>query len=113
LVVWCLDRLGRGPKHLIESIDDLDAREVGFRSLTDAIDTMTPAGRLQLHIFGALRSSSARSSASVPVPVSRANRSAAHWCAPNIWAAEAPNGHWPPRSSGALGRVVGLIESYR
>jgi DNA invertase Pin-like site-specific DNA recombinase len=54
LVVWRLDRLGRGLKHLIESIDGLHAREVGFRSLTEAIDTTTPAGRLQFHIFGAL-----------------------------------------------------------
>jgi DNA invertase Pin-like site-specific DNA recombinase len=54
LVVWRLDRLGRGLKHLIESIDQLHAREVGFRSLTEMIDSTTPAGRLQLHIFGAL-----------------------------------------------------------
>lgn len=54
LVVWRLDRLGRGLKHLIEVIEDLAVREVGFRSLTEAIDTTTPAGRLQLHLFGAL-----------------------------------------------------------
>jgi hypothetical protein len=38
LVVWRRDRLGRGLKHLIESIDGLHAREVGFRSLTETID---------------------------------------------------------------------------
>jgi DNA invertase Pin-like site-specific DNA recombinase len=54
LVVWRLDRLGRGLKHLIESIDALHTCEVGFRSLTKASDTTTPAGRLQFHIFGAL-----------------------------------------------------------
>jgi DNA invertase Pin-like site-specific DNA recombinase len=54
LVVWRLDRLGRGLKHLIESIDALHTREVGFRSLTETIDTTTRAGRLQFHIFGAL-----------------------------------------------------------
>jgi DNA invertase Pin-like site-specific DNA recombinase len=54
LVVWRLDRLGRGLKHLIESIDELHAREVGFRSLNEAIDTTRPACRLQFHIFGAL-----------------------------------------------------------
>jgi DNA invertase Pin-like site-specific DNA recombinase len=54
LVVWRLDRLGRGLRHLIGSIDGLYAREVGYRSLTEAIDTTTPAGRLQFHIFGAL-----------------------------------------------------------
>lgn len=54
LVVWRLDRLGRGLKHLVATIDELRDRGVGFRSLTEAIDTTTPAGRLQLHIFGAL-----------------------------------------------------------
>ena len=54
LVVWRLDRLGRGLKHLIEAIEDLHDREVGFRSLTEQIDTTTSAGRLQFHIFGAL-----------------------------------------------------------
>jgi DNA invertase Pin-like site-specific DNA recombinase len=54
LVVWRLDRLGRGLKHLIDAIEQLQEREIGFRSLTEQIDTTTPAGRLQLHIFGAL-----------------------------------------------------------
>jgi DNA invertase Pin-like site-specific DNA recombinase len=53
-VVWRLDQLGRGLKHLMESIDALHTREVGFRSLTETIDTTTPAARLQLHIFGPL-----------------------------------------------------------
>jgi DNA invertase Pin-like site-specific DNA recombinase len=53
-VVWRLDRLGRGLKHLIEAIEDLHDREIGFRSLTEQIDTTTSAGRLQFHIFGAL-----------------------------------------------------------
>ncbi len=54
LVVWRLDRLGRGLKHLIEAIEQLHTREIGFRSLTEAIDTTTNAGMLQFHIFGAL-----------------------------------------------------------
>jgi len=54
LVVWRLDRLGRGLKHLIDAIEDLDDRKIGFRSLTEQIDTTTSAGRLQFHIFGAL-----------------------------------------------------------
>ena len=54
LVVWRLDRLGRGLKHLIEAIEQLHAREIGFRSLTEAIDTTTSGGMLQFHIFGAL-----------------------------------------------------------
>ena len=54
LVVWKLDRLGRSLPHLIETVNALDARGVGFRSLTEAIDTTTPGGRLIFHIFGAL-----------------------------------------------------------
>ncbi|WP_430536973.1 recombinase family protein [Pseudomonas syringae] len=40
--------------HLIETIGALEARGVGFRSLTEAIDTTTPGGRLIFHVFGAL-----------------------------------------------------------
>jgi len=54
LVVWRLDRLGRSLPHLIEVLAGLEARGVGFRSLTEAIDTTTPGGRLIFHIFGAL-----------------------------------------------------------
>src|SRR3954452_2413474 len=54
LVVWKLDRLGRSLKHLIETVTALSNRGVGFRSLTEAIDTTTPGGRLIFHIFGAL-----------------------------------------------------------
>ena len=54
LVVWKLDRLGRSLPHLIDTVSTLDARGVGFRSLTEAIDTTTPGGRLIFHIFGAL-----------------------------------------------------------
>jgi len=54
LVVWKLDRLGRSLSHLIETVTELSKRGVGFRSLTEAIDTTTPSGRLIFHIFGAL-----------------------------------------------------------
>jgi len=54
LVVWRLDRLGRSLPHLIEVVSTLEARGVGFRSLTEAIDTTTPGGRLIFHVFGAL-----------------------------------------------------------
>lgn len=54
LVVWKLDRLGRSLPHLIETVSALERRGVGFRSLTEAIDTTTPGGRLIFHIFGAL-----------------------------------------------------------
>ena len=54
LVVWRLDRLGRSLPHLIEVIGALEARGVGFRSLTESIDTTTSGGRLIFHVFGAL-----------------------------------------------------------
>lgn len=54
LVVWKLDRLARSMKQLIETVEGLDARGIGFRSLTEAIDTTTPSGKLVFHIFGAL-----------------------------------------------------------
>src|SRR5437899_1011443 len=46
LIVWKLDRLGRSLPHLIETVATLEKRGVGFRSLTEAIDTTTPGGRL-------------------------------------------------------------------
>lgn len=54
LVVWKLDRLGRSLPHLIETVTALEKRGVGFRSVTEAIDTTTPGGRLVFHLFGAL-----------------------------------------------------------
>jgi DNA invertase Pin-like site-specific DNA recombinase len=54
LVVWKLDRLARSMKQLVETIERLETRHVGFRSLTESIDTTTPGGRLVFHIFGAL-----------------------------------------------------------
>jgi DNA invertase Pin-like site-specific DNA recombinase len=54
LVVWRLDRLGRTMVDLIKLVTDLEGRGVGFRSLTENIDTTTPAGKLVFHVFGAL-----------------------------------------------------------
>jgi DNA invertase Pin-like site-specific DNA recombinase len=54
LVVWRLDRLGRSLPHLIETVTALAARGVGFKSLTESIDTTNTGGRLIFHIFGAL-----------------------------------------------------------
>ena len=54
LVVWKLDRLGRTVKGLVELVEALQARDVQFKSITDAIDTSTPAGRFFFHVMAAL-----------------------------------------------------------
>ncbi len=54
LVVWKLDRLGRSLKDLIEVVNGLQERGIGFKSLTEQVDTTTSGGRLVFHIFGAL-----------------------------------------------------------
>ena len=54
LVVWRLDRLGRSLKHLIDVVAGLAERGIGFKSLTEQIDTTTSGGKLIFHIFGAL-----------------------------------------------------------
>jgi DNA invertase Pin-like site-specific DNA recombinase len=54
LVVWKLDRLGRSLPHLLTTVTDLKARGIGFRSLTEQMDTTTPQGEFLFHVFGAL-----------------------------------------------------------
>ena len=54
LVVWRLDRLGRSLPHLITTLTDLEKQGIGFKSLTENIDTTTSGGKLIFHIFGAL-----------------------------------------------------------
>lgn len=56
-IVWKLDRLGRDLKHLVNTVDELRGREVGFRVLAGAgaeIDTTTANGRLVFGIFASL-----------------------------------------------------------
>lgn len=50
LVVWRLDRLGKSLNHLIETLTKLDERNIGFKSLSEDIDTTTPDGKLAFHI---------------------------------------------------------------
>lgn len=54
LVVWKLDRLARSLRQLIDTVENLNTRQIGFRSLTESIDTTTSGGKLIFHIFGAL-----------------------------------------------------------
>ena len=54
LVVWRLDRLGRSLPHLLDVLARLDGRGMGFRSLTEALDTSTSGGRFVFSVFGAI-----------------------------------------------------------
>lgn len=53
LVVWKLDRLSRSLRDLLAIMDRLSEMKAGFRSLTEAIDTTTPAGRMLMQMVGA------------------------------------------------------------
>ncbi|MEL6244583.1 MAG: recombinase family protein [Pseudomonadota bacterium] len=52
VIVWKLDRLSRSLKDLLSIMEKIDAAGAGFRSLTEAIDTTTPAGRMMMQIVG-------------------------------------------------------------
>ncbi len=58
LVVWRLDRLGRSAgrsiRHLIDQLQALGERGVGFRSLQETVDMTSLGGRLVFHVFAAL-----------------------------------------------------------
>jgi DNA invertase Pin-like site-specific DNA recombinase len=54
LVVYKLDRLGRSLMHLVQTMNLLAERKIGFRSLSESIDTTTPAGKLMFHFFAAI-----------------------------------------------------------
>jgi DNA invertase Pin-like site-specific DNA recombinase len=54
LVVWKLDRLARSMKQLIETVEHLGTQEMGFKSLTEALDTTTAGGKLIFHLFASL-----------------------------------------------------------
>lgn len=54
VVVWKLDRLARSTRQLLETVEILQERGIGLRSLTEAIDTTSAGGRLILHVFAAI-----------------------------------------------------------
>jgi DNA invertase Pin-like site-specific DNA recombinase len=53
LVVWKLDRLSRSLKDLLHILEGITEVKAGFKSLTEAIDTTTSAGRMMLQMLGA------------------------------------------------------------
>ena len=53
VVVWKLDRLSRSLRDVLTLLEQLGDAGAGFRSVTEAIDTTTPAGRMMMHMVGA------------------------------------------------------------
>lgn len=54
IVVWRLDRLGRSLRDLIKVVGELEEADIGFRSLTEGLDTSSPGGTFLFHLFGAI-----------------------------------------------------------
>lgn len=54
LVVWRLDRLGRSLRDLLETVATLESRKIGFKSLSESLDTTTSGGKFFFQVFGAL-----------------------------------------------------------
>ena len=54
VVVWRLDRLGRSLKHLLQTVEGLEEKNIGFISTEEGFDTTTSGGKLIFQIFGAL-----------------------------------------------------------
>ncbi len=54
LVIWRLDRIGLSLTNLLATVIDLGQRRIGFRSLTEHLDTTSPHGEFLGHVFGAL-----------------------------------------------------------
>jgi DNA invertase Pin-like site-specific DNA recombinase len=113
LVVWRLDRLGRNLRHLIMLLDELTALGVGFVSLGEGIDTSTPAGRLQLHILGAIAEfERARIAERVRLGVARAKAQGKHMGRPRRRVSEeeiAALAHLPLRQAASL---LGVSKSF-
>ena len=53
VVVWKLDRLSRSLRDVLTIMEQLGEAGAGFRSLTEAIDTTTPASRMMMQMVGA------------------------------------------------------------
>jgi DNA invertase Pin-like site-specific DNA recombinase len=79
LIVWKLDRLSRSLKDLLHILEKITDAKAGFRSLTEAIDTTTPAGRMMLQMLGALQNSKEVWCENVPDSVCWQHGSGGEW----------------------------------
>jgi Resolvase, N terminal domain len=107
LVCWRLDRLGRNLRHLILFLDELSALGVAFVSLQEGIDATTPAGRLQLHVLGAIAEfERSRIQERVRAGIARARAAAFVWADQED--ALIPNDSLPSQGCRSERRRVGL-----
>jgi DNA invertase Pin-like site-specific DNA recombinase len=56
IVVWKLDRLSRSLSHLVETVQVMERRGIGFRSLTEGLDTSNSGGKAIFPLFAIRRS---------------------------------------------------------
>ncbi len=54
VAVWRFDRFARSVRHLVTALEDFRARGIDFVSVSDGIDTSTPAGRFTFHVIAAV-----------------------------------------------------------
>ena len=84
LVVWKLDRLARSMRQLINTVGDLQDRGVGFKSLTEGIDTTSPGGKLVFGIFSAIADLQMKSGRSRAPTSSIASFTVSRYCSMRI-----------------------------
>jgi DNA invertase Pin-like site-specific DNA recombinase len=102
LVCWRMDRLGRNLKHLITLIDELQALGIAFVSLGEGIDATTPAGKLQMHILGAIAEfERGRIRERVVAGLARARAQGTRLGRPRLTPAPAPAAHLTVRAAAA------------
>lgn len=54
ITIYSLSRLARSIRHLLDVAEDLRAREIGLKSITEGFDTTSPAGRFMFNVLGSL-----------------------------------------------------------
>lgn len=54
VVVWKFDRFARSTSHLLRALEEFSALSIDFVSVTEAIDTSTPAGKMVFTVLGAV-----------------------------------------------------------
>ena len=106
VVCWRLDRLGRNLKRLITLLEEFHALGVAFVSLAEGIDATTPAGKLQMHILGAIAEfERGRIQERVRAGLARASARKAPWSATESTYGDRRSWRFRARRGAHLGRL--------